>query len=53
VALAALFIVIFDWNWVHGLIEHRTTDAGRVIIIRGDIRVKFGWLVQRNSCGRN
>jgi len=44
VILAALFIALFGWNWLRGPIERSTTEkTGRVLAIRGDLTVKFGW----------
>ncbi len=43
-ALAVLFIAIFGWNWLRGPIERMTTEkTGRVLAIKGDLKLKFGW----------
>ncbi|MFH1871469.1 MAG: AsmA family protein [Pseudomonadota bacterium] len=44
VALAALFIAIFGWNWLRAPIERMTTErTGRVLAINGDLTVTLGW----------
>jgi AsmA protein len=44
IVLAALFIAIFGWNWLRGPIERMATErTGRVLAIKGDLTVKFGW----------
>jgi len=41
---AALYIAIFGWNWLRGPIERMATEkTGRVLAIKGDLTVKFGW----------
>ena len=48
VVLAVLFIAIFGWNWLREPIERMTLDkTGRVLVIGGDITVKFGWPLPR------
>ncbi len=42
--LAILFIAIFGWNWMRAPIERMTLEkTGRVLVIGGDLTVKFGW----------
>jgi AsmA protein len=44
VAIAALFIAIFGWNWMRGPIERIALEkTGRILIISGDLKLKFGW----------
>lgn len=48
VVLAALFIAFFGWNWLRGPIERMTTEkTGRLLVINGDLKVKFGWPLPR------
>ena len=48
IVLAVLFIAIFGWNWLRGPIERMTTEkTGRVLVINGDLKVKFGWPLPR------
>lgn len=43
-ALAFLFVAIFGWNWLRGPIERITTEkTGRVLAIKGELTMKFGW----------
>ena len=42
--LAILFIAIFGWNWMRAPLERMTLEkTGRVLVIGGDLTVKFGW----------
>ncbi len=42
--LVALFIVLFDWNWLRGPIERKTYEkTGRELAIKGDLSVKLAW----------
>lgn len=44
VALAALWIALFGWNWLRHPIEKFTLDkTGRVLAIKGDLRLIFAW----------
>ena len=44
VLLAVLYIAIFGWNWMRGPIERMTLEkTGRVLIIRGDLKLKLRW----------
>ncbi len=44
VLLAVLYIAIFGWNWMRGPIERMTVEkTGRILSIRGDLKLKFGW----------
>ncbi len=46
--LAAVFIVIFGWNWLRGPIERTMTEkTGRVLTINGDLTLHFGWPLPR------
>ena len=50
--LAVLFIAIFGWNWLRGPIERMVTEkTGRVLVINGDLKVKFGWPLPRLHAG--
>lgn len=41
-ALVALFIAVFDWNWMRGPIAHRAgTAIGRSVEINGDLTVQL------------
>ncbi len=52
VALVVLFIAIFGWNWMRGPIERMTLEkTGRVLVINGDLQVKFGWPLPRIQAG--
>lgn len=52
IVLAVLFIAIFGWNWMRGPIERMTLEkTGRVLVINGDIKVKFGWPLPRIHTG--
>lgn len=43
-AIAALLIALFGWNWLRGPIERFTaTKTGRVLTIQGDLDVIWGW----------
>jgi len=43
-ALAALFIAVFGWNWLRAPIERMTFEkTGRELAIDGDLEVTFGW----------
>jgi len=42
--LAAILIAIFGWNWLRAPIERATLDkTGRVLAIRGDLTLHWGW----------
>src|SRR6185295_2060683 len=42
--LLALFILLFDWNWLRRPIERKTLEkTGRELAIKGDLSVKLGW----------
>ena len=42
--LGALFIAIFGWNWMRAPLERMALEkTGRVLVIGGDLTVKFGW----------
>ena len=44
IVLLALFVIVFDWNWLRGPIERRATEkSGRALVIGGDFKVKLGW----------
>jgi AsmA protein len=46
--LAVLYIAIFGWNWLRVPIERMALDkTGRVLAIKGEITVKFGWPLPR------
>lgn len=50
--LAVLFIAIFGWNWMRGPIERKTLEkTGRVLVISGDLQVKFGWPLPHINTG--
>jgi uncharacterized protein involved in outer membrane biogenesis len=52
VVLPVLFIALFGWNWMRGPIERTTLEkTGRVLVINGDIKVKFGWPLPRIQAG--
>ena len=52
VLLAILFIAIFGWNWLRGPIERMTLEkTGRVLLIQGDLTVKYGWPLPRLRSG--
>ena len=52
VVLAVLLIAIFGWNWMRGPIERMTIQkTGRVLVINGDVKVKFGWPLPRIQAG--
>lgn len=43
-ATSALFILLFDWNWLRGPIERIVTEqTGRKFEIKGDLDVDLGW----------
>lgn len=43
-ALAALLIALFGWNWLRGPIERAVTErTGRALVINGDLKLRFGW----------
>jgi AsmA protein len=42
--LVALFIALFDWNWLRGPIERKAYEkTGRELAIKGDLSVKLAW----------
>lgn len=44
VLLVIIFIAIFGWNWLRAPIERMTLEkTGRVLVISGDLKVKFDW----------
>lgn len=44
VAVVAVLVAIWDWNWFKGPVERRVTAAtGREFHIRGDLDVDIGW----------
>ena len=44
VVLAVVFVVLFGWNWLRGPVERVVTErTGRVLSIKGDLRVQLGW----------
>lgn len=44
IVLLALFVIVFDWNWLRGPIERIATEkSGRILAIGGDFKVKLGW----------
>lgn len=44
IALVAVLIAIFGWNWLRGPIERMTLEhTGRVLVIHGDMGVSVGW----------
>ena len=46
--LLAVFIVLFDWNWLRGPIERWTLEkTGRQLAIKGDLSVKLRWPLPR------
>src|SRR3954469_16308446 len=50
--LLFLFIAIFGWAWLRGPIESITAQkTGRVLAIKGDLAVHFGWPVARIGSG--
>jgi len=52
VVLVVLLIAIFGWNWMRGPIERMTLEkTGRVLVINGDLQVKFGWPLPRIQAG--
>ena len=52
VVLAALFIVVFGWNWLRAPIERVTLEkTGRVLAIGGDIEVDLAWPLPRMRSG--
>ncbi len=43
-ALAALLLAIFGWNWLRGPIERQTElKTGRVLTIQGDLSLHLAW----------
>lgn len=52
VSMIALFIAVFDWNWLRGPINRYVTErTGREFAIRGNIGVRLAWPVPRVSVG--
>ena len=52
VVLATLFITIFGWNWLRSPLERMTAEkTGRVLVISGELKVKFGWPLSRIQAG--
>lgn len=50
--LAVLFIAVFGWNWLREPIERLALDkTGRVLVINGDLTVKFDGLTPRLHAG--
>lgn len=50
--LPVLFIAVFGWNWMRGPIERMTIQkTGRVLVISGDLTVKYGWPLPRIHAG--
>ncbi|MDD5336540.1 MAG: AsmA family protein [Rhodoferax sp.] len=50
--LAVLLIAIFGWNWLRAPIERLTLEkTGRVLVIAGDLEVKYGWPLPRLQAG--
>ena len=44
IVLAALFMVVFGWNWLRSPIERIAMEkTGRALLIGGDLRLQFGW----------
>lgn len=44
VVALAVFVMVFDWNWLRGPVERYVTEkTGRKLTIGGDITVKLGW----------
>lgn len=50
VVLIALFVLLFDPNWLRGPIMRQTTEkTGRELVIEGDLDIDWGWPVTRLS----
>ncbi len=48
VVLIALFVLLFDPNWLRGPIMRQTTEkTGRELVIEGDLGIDWGWPVTR------
>ena len=44
IAIAAILIAIFGWNWAKGPIQRIVYErTGRALVIGGDLTVKLGW----------
>ena len=42
--MAALFVALFDWNWLRAPIERKVLEqTGRSLLIKGQLEVKLGW----------
>jgi AsmA protein len=42
--LAALFVALFDWNWLRAPLERQAlAQTGRVLLIKGQLDVQLGW----------
>ncbi|MBE0623256.1 MAG: AsmA family protein [Burkholderiales bacterium] len=52
VALAAVLIAIYGWNWLRGPIERAVLhETGRELLIGGDLVLEFGWPLPRIRAG--
>lgn len=50
--LPVVLIAIFGWNWLRAPIERMTLEkTGRVLVIAGDLDVKYGWPLPRLQAG--
>ncbi|MDD2919480.1 AsmA family protein [Rhodoferax sp.] len=44
VIVAVLFVAVFGWNWLRAPLQQKVLgQTGRVLLIQGDLDVRFGW----------
>ena len=48
IALFAVFVAVFDWNWLRGPIERQATkQTGRELVIAGNLSAQLAWPLPR------
>jgi len=53
VAAAIVLVSVVGWNWLRGPVERYTAEkTGRVLVIAGDVRVRWGWPLPRITLER-